>query len=64
MTDQHKHCPICGKPIPLSERFCSQTCENLFAERQKKAAKTRKMLYAVFIVFILIWLFIVLKGKF
>jgi predicted nucleic acid-binding Zn ribbon protein len=45
MIDQHKHCPICQKPIPLSEKFCSPTCEQLYLENQKKIEKTRKMLY-------------------
>jgi predicted nucleic acid-binding Zn ribbon protein len=54
---------VCGKPIPLSENFCSPACENIFAERQKKVVKTRKFLYGIFIIFILIWLFVVLKGR-
>lgn len=63
MTEQHKHCPTCGTPIPMSERFCSPRCEQVVAENQKKVAKTRKIIYALFVVFILAWLYFVLRGK-
>ncbi|CDG64483.1 MAG: hypothetical protein PWQ15_1913 [Methanobacterium sp.] len=63
MIEQHKHCPMCGKPIPLSERFCSPDCEQLALANQKKVQKTRKMLYALFAILILVWLFFVLRGR-
>ncbi|KAF5088936.1 DUF2116 family Zn-ribbon domain-containing protein [Methanobacterium aggregans] len=63
MVEQHKHCPVCGKPVPLSERYCSQDCEQIAAENQKKVAKTRKILYGLFIVFILVWILLTLRGK-
>ena len=47
MTDQHKHCPMCKKPIPLSEKFCSPSCEQVYLENQRKIAKTRRILYVV-----------------
>jgi len=63
MTDQHKHCPMCQKPIPLSEKYCSPKCEQIFLENQKKIAKSRKILYIAFAAFILIWIFFTLRGK-
>jgi len=54
---------MCGKPIPLSERFCSPDCEQLALANQKKVQKTRKMLYALFAILILVWLFFVLRGR-
>jgi predicted nucleic acid-binding Zn ribbon protein len=63
MTDQHKHCPMCQKPIPLSEKFCSPKCEQIYTENQKKIAKSRKILYIAFGIFILIWIFFTLRGK-
>jgi predicted nucleic acid-binding Zn ribbon protein len=63
MTDQHKHCPLCQKPIPLSEKFCSPKCEQIYLENQRKIAKSRKILYIAFAVFIIIWIFFTLRGK-
>ncbi|MBZ2165348.1 MULTISPECIES: DUF2116 family Zn-ribbon domain-containing protein [Methanobacterium] len=63
MTDQHKHCPMCQKPIPLSEKFCSPKCEQIYNENQRKVAKSRRVLYIIFAVFIIIWLFFTLKGR-
>jgi predicted nucleic acid-binding Zn ribbon protein len=63
MTDQHKHCPLCQKPIPLSEKFCSPKCEQIYLENQRKIAKSRKVLYIAFAAFIIIWIFFTLRGK-
>ena len=63
MTDQHKHCPMCSKPIPLSEKFCSPKCEQIYTENQRKVAKSRKLLYIAFAAFIIIWVFFSLRGR-
>jgi predicted nucleic acid-binding Zn ribbon protein len=57
MTDQHKHCPMCGTPMPMSEKFCSPKCEQIYSENQNKVNRTRKILYVAFAIFILIWLY-------
>lgn len=56
VIEAHKHCAICGKPIPLSESFCSDQCQESFQLRQKQVNKQRKMLYAVIALFIIVWL--------
>jgi len=63
MTKPHKHCPMCGASIPMEERFCSPKCEQVFAERQRKIARTRKMVYAGFIILIIIYLVYILRGQ-
>jgi predicted nucleic acid-binding Zn ribbon protein len=63
MIEQHKHCPVCGTPMPMSERFCSPNCEQLALANQQKVKKSRRLLYGLFAVFILVWLFFMLKGK-
>lgn len=63
MVEQHKHCPICATPIPMSERYCSPNCEQIAIENQKKIKKSRRLLYGIFAIFILAWLFFMLKGK-
>ncbi|WJI09221.1 DUF2116 family Zn-ribbon domain-containing protein [Methanobacterium sp. CWC-01] len=57
MTDQHKHCPMCGTPMPMSEKFCSPKCEQIYNVNQNKVKRTRRILYVAFAVFILIWLY-------
>ncbi len=61
MIEPHKHCPICGSPIPLKERFCSARCENIFAQNQRKVLRTRRILYIVFVVFVALYLFVILS---
>jgi len=63
MIEQHKHCPMCGTPIPMSEKFCYPNCEEIARANQQKVQKTRKMLYILFAVFVLVWIFFMLKGK-
>lgn len=63
MTDQHKHCPMCQKPIPLSEKFCSPNCEKVYVENQNKIARSRKILYIIFALFIIVWIFFTLRGR-
>ncbi len=64
MVDQHKHCPMCGTPIPMDERFCSPRCEQIMAEIKRKVAKTRKIFYLAFAALIIIYIiFVVLRGK-
>jgi predicted nucleic acid-binding Zn ribbon protein len=62
MVDQHKHCPTCGTPIPMNERFCSPKCEQVIAERQRKIMRTRKIMYIAFAALIIIYLLYVFRG--
>jgi predicted nucleic acid-binding Zn ribbon protein len=63
MVDEHKHCPGCGRAIPLNETVCSPECAQIIAENRKKVQKTRRILYIVFAAFILVWLYFTLTGR-
>ena len=63
VIEAHKHCAICGKPIPLSESFCSDQCQEAFQLRQKQVNKQRKMLYIVIALFVIVWLFFMFLKK-
>ncbi|WP_414468380.1 DUF2116 family Zn-ribbon domain-containing protein [Methanobacterium sp. ACI-7] len=63
MVDQHKHCPRCGTPIPMDERYCSPKCEQVIAERRQKVMRTRKIMYIAFAVLIIIYLLFVFRGS-
>ncbi|RAP45307.1 MAG: hypothetical protein BZ135_06235 [Methanosphaera sp. rholeuAM6] len=56
VVEAHRHCAICGKPIPMSESFCSDQCQEQFQLRQKQVAKQRKIIYALIGVFIIAYL--------
>ena len=32
-VEPHKHCPICGTPIPLNELVCSPDCQKVWDQR-------------------------------
>ena len=36
MVEPHKHCPVCGTPIPMKERVCSADCQKVLEQNQKK----------------------------
>jgi len=50
---QHKHCQICGKAIPLKEKFCSEECEQKFNEIVKKRKILIYILYGAVVLMIL-----------
>lgn len=55
MVEPHKHCPVCGSPIPLDQRVCSNDCEIVWDQRMKKAKKSKITLFVVIVIFILVW---------
>ena len=56
VVEAHRHCAICGKPIPMSESFCSDQCQEQFQLKQKQVVKQRKILYALIAIFVIVWL--------
>ncbi|HTX61095.1 MAG TPA: DUF2116 family Zn-ribbon domain-containing protein [Methanobacterium sp.] len=63
VVEPHKHCPGCGAPMPMSERYCSPRCQQSITEKQKKVNKTKTYIYILFAVFIIIWVVFMLRGK-
>jgi predicted nucleic acid-binding Zn ribbon protein len=57
MIESHKHCPICGTPIPLDEKVCSPDCEKVWNQRLEKGKKSRITLLILLVIFILVWAF-------
>lgn len=53
---KHRHCPVCGLPIELDKQFCGDTCK---AEFEKASKKRRTQLYAFFLIYVLIFLFVI-----
>lgn len=59
--EQHKHCKVCNKPIPLDEEFCSEKCRKEYEDLVDSRKKRQYVLYALFIIF-LIMLFLSFSG--
>lgn len=54
-VEPHKHCPICGTPIPLNELVCSPDCQKIWNQRLSQQKKSRYGLLAVIIIFVIVW---------
>ena len=54
----HRHCQMCGKPIPIGEVFCSKDCKERFMAFMRK----RKILIMVtYLILIILFIVIVLS---
>ncbi len=62
MIDPHKHCPVCGNPIPMDERTCSERCQEILSRNQQRVRRTRTLFYLVFAVFVIVWIIFSLRG--
>lgn len=63
MTKPHRHCSVCGTPIPLEERTCSDKCQKILVDNRNKVNKTKKIIYVLFAAFVLIWIGMTIYGK-
>ncbi|MEM2866404.1 MAG: DUF2116 family Zn-ribbon domain-containing protein [Candidatus Hadarchaeales archaeon] len=60
MVEDHRHCPVCGKPVEKEKIFCSPSCEELFRAQQEKLKRAR--LLSFLLVFLLLFLLLVLSS--
>ena len=54
-VEPHKHCPICGTPIPLNELVCSPDCQKVWDARLAQTKRSRLILYVVIAIFLIVW---------
>ncbi|RLF38150.1 MAG: DUF2116 family Zn-ribbon domain-containing protein [Thermoplasmata archaeon] len=47
---QHRHCQMCGKAIPLDERFCSEECREKYVEFLKKRRRLILIMYVILFI--------------
>ena len=40
-VEPHKHCPICGTPIPLNELVCSPDCQKVWDARLNQRKRSQ-----------------------
>ena len=46
-VEPHKHCPICGTPIPLNELVCSPDCQKVWDARLNQRKRSQIILYVI-----------------
>ncbi|MDD2643169.1 MAG: DUF2116 family Zn-ribbon domain-containing protein [Methanobacteriaceae archaeon] len=54
-VEPHKHCPVCGTPIPMNEKTCSPDCDKVIKMRQEQGRKSRVLIFVLILVFVGIW---------
>ncbi len=52
--EQHKHCRICQKPVPLEEDFCSEKCREEYDDLLSSRKKKQYIVYALLVVLLIV----------
>lgn len=52
--EPHKHCQMCGGPIPIDEVICSDKCREEFQVLMKKRKNRLYLIYALLAVFLVL----------
>ncbi len=55
----HKHCPVCGTPMPPTKTVCSAECEQLYETYKAKQKRRNQLYYLILlpaIVILVIWI--------
>lgn len=52
----HKHCPVCGKSMPVDKNFCSPDCEQEFSKRRRSQQRRSWIFIGVLIALMALWL--------
>jgi predicted nucleic acid-binding Zn ribbon protein len=45
----HRHCVICGRPVPPKEELCSDECRGVYQDRLKRERRSRVMLLILYV---------------
>ena len=54
----HKHCNMCGKSIPVSEKICSDECNEKYQMLLKKGRTLRYVVYIMMVIFALVCFYV------
>ncbi|MCS7146454.1 MAG: DUF2116 family Zn-ribbon domain-containing protein [Nitrososphaerota archaeon] len=57
----HRHCIVCGRPVPPKEEICSDECRNVYEGRLRRERRTRiflLILYAALLASLFFFFFI------
>lgn len=59
--EEHKHCLVCGRAVPLDQDFCSLECKDSYGKADKKKSRSNMVQIAVFGVLIVV-MFLIMSG--
>ena len=57
---EHRHCVVCGKPIPLNHETCSVQCERIIAEQRRRQRTTYWIMMGLFLVLV-VWFIVITR---
>jgi len=58
MVEDHRHCIVCGKPVPPDKLVCSPACEEILRMQRKRYRRMQIYTMALFIVLFLVVLIV------
>jgi len=57
--EEHKHCVVCDRAIPMSQDFCSQECKDSYKKADKSKGKKNTIQIVVMVVLVVVMIFVV-----
>jgi len=60
--DEHKHCVVCSRAIPIDRDFCSSECKDIYSNADKKKGKKSTVQIVFLIAFMLIMITVVIPA--
>ncbi len=57
--EEHKHCIVCGRAVPIERDFCTQDCKDSYSKADKKKGKSSKIQIAVLVVVMIFTMLVV-----
>ena len=57
--EEHKHCIVCGRAVPLEQDFCSTECKDSYQTADKKKGK-KNNLQCIFLVVTMLIMIVVI----
>ncbi len=55
--EPHKHCHICGKPVPIDETYCSEKCREDYKELISSRKKKMYIIYGLLAILLILMFF-------
>ena len=56
--DEHKHCIVCGRAIPITQDFCGQDCREKYGKVEKDKDKKGKWQIVMIFIVMIVMMFI------
>ncbi|UYP46351.1 hypothetical protein NEF87_002636 [Candidatus Lokiarchaeum ossiferum] len=57
--DEHKHCMVCGRAVPMDRDFCTQDCKEKYSSADKKKGRSSTIQIVVLVVVMIFTMLVV-----